>query len=368
MATNKKTETKKTATTKATAKTASKSAAKTKTVTKTKPELTEEQVQGMIEDALKPLSAGMDTIQELLKSMTEASLPPQADVPEEVSDEIPEPPLPDLPPIPEDESEAPGEDKSPLEEKPTVEVSPRSLGGVIAEQGIPWNMFLVSVVMALVLGAIFASMYFLNRAIQIAPLEIQVPEELEFQETSRIDTGLKGSALVYAVEEGKPFSWGFKNGVLAIKPQAEGTYSLVVTVTSGRKVCTGYIRFESVTGAGDTRYKALSEEVTTAIESIIPENERSFCKEIGDNYKEVAEAKPDSLEAFGAMIRDRNRDTLGFNDATAKLDNESHWFSLLMNGGPISDLILQYAGVNPSKETLAKISLAISRGFYAVKG
>ena len=355
MATNKKTETKKTATTKATAKTASKSAVKTKTITKTNPELTEERVQGMIEDALKPLSAGMDTIQELLKSMTEVGLVSAAAPEEDVPDEIPEPPLPDLPEE-EDTAEA------------SIEISPRSLGGVIREQGVSWNMFFVSVLMSLVIGAIFASMYFLNRAIQLSPLEIEVPAELELQETSRIDTGLTGNAIVYSVGEGRPFSWCFDKGFLYIKPQAEGTYSLMVAIASGREVHTGYVTFESLNGAGDNRYRELAAQITAAIEKTIPESERSFCKEIGDNYKSAAEAKPESLEAFGELIREKNRETLGFNATEAKLENESNWFNLLRNGGPVSDLILQYSGVNPSKETLARISMAVSQGFYAAKG
>lgn len=364
MATNKttkKTETKK-PTAKATAKT-------TKTSSKTaKPELTEAKVKGMIEDSIKPINDGIDALREMVRLMTESALATSKE--DTVPDEVPEPPLPDLPPVPDEEPVEESNDESPvpLEEKTTVEVSSRSLGGVILEQGVPWNMFLVSIVMSLVLGAIFASMYFLNQAIQISPLEIVVPEELEYQETSHIDTGLPGKASVYAVEDGRPFSWGFKNGVLSIKPQAEGSYSLLVTIASGRQVRTGYIKFESLVGAGDNRYRELTEEVTEAVKQTIPENERSFCKEVGDNYKEVAAAKPDTLDSFGAMIRDKNRDTLGFNSEPAKLEDESNWFKLLCKGGPISDIILRYAGVNPSKETLAKISLAISKGFYAAQG
>lgn len=348
-----------------TKKTAVKSTSKTATKTKVKPELTEEKVRDMIESAFSRFNEGLDKVMETLKANKEAK-PEEITIEPEIPD-IPEPPLPDLPPVPEDPDVEDTDSKVPFEEKPTVEVSPRSLGGVIAEQGVSWNMFLVSILMALVLGAIFASMYFLNRAIQLAPLEIQVPEELEYQETTRIDTGLDGSAMVYSIE-GRPFSWCFKRGVLIIKPQAEGTYSLMVTIASGRKVRTGYVKFESMIDAGDTRYRSLTDEVKTAIECTIPESERGFCKEIGDNYKQVSFAKPESLDSFGEMIRDKNRETLGFNNPVAKLDNESNWYNLLKNGGPISDLILRYAGVDPSKETLAKISMAISRGFYAVKG
>lgn len=366
----KKTTKKAAETKKTTVKPAAKTTTKAKTAVKEvlKPELTEEKVQSMIEAAFRPINAGLDRVTAMLNTLAETK---QESEPEpEISDEIPESPLPDLPPVP---AEEPGNDKEsesalPLEDKPTVEVSTRSLGGVIREQGVPWNMFLVSILMALVLGAIFASMYFLNQAIQIAPLEIVVPAELELQETSKIDTGLSGKAMVYSVDAGRPFSWGFKNGVLAIRPQVEGTYALMVTIASGRHVHTGYIKFESLVGAGDNRYRSLTEEVALAIKQTVPESERGFCKEVGDNYKAVADSKPDTLEAFGVAIRDKNRSTLGFDSNTPKLDNESNWFNLLRNGGPISDLILRYAGVNPSKETLAKISLAISKGFYAAQG
>lgn len=353
--TAKKSDTTKKAVTKPAAKSTSKTTAKA-----AKPELTEEKVQSMIESAFKPINEGLERVMAMLAPKDEAE--------SEVPDEIPEPPLPDLPPVPETEAAEPEEKTVSLEEKTEVEVSPRSLGGVIAEQGVSWNMFLVSIVMALVAGAIFASIYFLNRAIQISPLEIQMPEELEYQETSRIDTGFNGTAMVCALEEGRPFSWGFKHGVLAIKPEAEGTYSLLITVAAGRKVKTGYVKFESLQGAGDNRYRTLTDEVTAAIMKTIPENERDFCKEVGDNYKAVSLARPETLESFGELVRDKNRVTLGFNAAKPRLENESHWFDLLKNGGPISDLVLRYAGVNPSKETLAKISMAISRGFYAVKG
>lgn len=362
----KKTTKKAAETKKTTVKPAAKTTTKAKTVVKEvlKPELTEEKVQDMIESAFRPIHEGLDKVMQMLNTKKELSPEP------EVPDEIPEPPLPDLPPVPDDEPVEEKESDSPVpfEDKPTVEVSPRSLGGVILEQGVPWNMFLVSVLMAAVLGAIFASMYFLNQAIQLSPLEIQVPEELEYQETSKIDTGLTGKAMIYSIEDSRPFSWDFRQGSLLIKPQAEGTYSLMVTIASGRKVQTGYIKFESLTGAGDNRYKTLTDEVVAAIEATIPENERSFCEEIGNNYKLVADSKPETLELFGEAVRYKNRATLGFDSTEQKLANEANWQNLLKNGGPISDLILRYAGVNPSKETLAKISLAISRGFCAVKG
>lgn len=352
--------------TKTTKKETAKKVATTKTASKkttTKSALTEAKVKGMIEDAISPFKSSLDNILDCLSRLQEPA-------PEPEPEEIPEPPLPDLPSVPDEEPEESDGGKSgePLVEKETVEVSNRTLSGVILEQGVPWNMFLVTILMSVVITAIFTAMYFLHRSLKLSPLEIKVPTELEYNEVSRIETGIEGKAAVYTVgEENQPLTWKFDDGWLYVKPQKEGSYSLLVTIASGRQVYSGCIKFESCVNAGDSRYAKLTQSVITAVELNIPESERSFCKEIGENYKAVAQAKPESLNSFGELVRDKNRTTLGFNSMDAKLDDESNWFNLLKNGGPISDLILQYAGTNPSKETLSRIALAISKGFSSVK-
>lgn len=332
--------------------------------------LTEEKVKGMIEDAISPFKSGLDSILEMLKEQKKTvTVEEDYPVPEEESEvEIPEPPLHEPPEIPDEEPAEEKKPSEPLEEKETVEVSSRTLSGVILEQGVPWNMFLVGMLMSAVITAIFTAMYFLHQSLKLSPLEIKVPTELEYNEVSRIDTGIEGKAVVYTIgEEDQPLVWNFNDGLLYVKPQREGSYSLLITIASGRQVYSGCIKFESCVGAGDNRYARLTQDIITAIEDTIPEKERSFCKEIGENYKEVAQAKPETLNSFGEMVRDKNRTTLGFDSLEAKLEDESNWFNLLKNGGPVSDLILQYAGTNPSKETLSRIALAISKGFSAIK-
>lgn len=209
----------------------------------------------------------------------------------------------------------------------------------------------------------------------VSLLDISIPEELTVNKITEIPLNIEGTpGICVDGADSDTIECAIKNGVLLLKPRAEGNYTFALAVAEPVKTHLGIYKTTVVGDLGGAKYKKLADDVEAAIKESLPKAYWGYCKEIGKNFKQVAmNHNIDTVDELYAKVKTLNENTLGYNDPSPDVDTKAQaaWYSF-MNGnakegttGVIQDLLVSAAS-NESLTEHRALFHAIADGFSRI--